>query len=44
MVQFKNPQKIIDKERELQEVIALKKALIKKGTVTQIDIDNEKTK
>ena len=44
MVKIKNPQNIIDREKELQELSALKKALIKKGSVTQAEINLEKGK
>lgn len=39
-----NPQKIIEREKELQELSAMKKILLAKGTVTQSEINIEKAK
>lgn len=41
-MRFKNP---IPKEQrvDLEELVAFKKALVKKGAITQIEIDNEKS-
>jgi len=43
-MKFKNSIKAIEREKELEEIIALKKALIKKNVISDADIKNEKNK
>lgn len=43
-MKFTNPKAKIEREKELEELRAMKRILIKKGSISQIEIDKEKTK